>query len=83
MARLMMATAQYDAAMSLVNAPYPESFTALFEELKGDLYVLRGEPELARTAYDKAILASEDNVSEFLKLKRDDLGQVNPVEPVL
>jgi predicted negative regulator of RcsB-dependent stress response len=83
MARLMMATEQYDAAMSLVNTAYPESFTALFEELKGDLYVRRGETELARAAYDKAILASENNANEFLKLKRDDLGQMTLIEPAL
>lgn len=81
LARLMFSTEQYDAAMSLVNTSYPESFTALYEELKGDLYVARGETELARSAYDKAILASDNRASEFLKLKRDDLGAVNPGEP--
>lgn len=81
MARLMMATEQYDAALALVNAEYAESFTALYEELKGDLYVMRGENELARAAYDKAIQASDNKASDFLKIKRDDLGQVNLSEP--
>ncbi|MDQ1363777.1 MAG: hypothetical protein QG652_1639 [Pseudomonadota bacterium] len=76
LARLMMATEQYDAAMALVNTGYPESFTALYEELRGDLHVMRGENDLARAAYDKAIQASGDSVSDFLKIKRDDLGQV-------
>ena len=83
LARLMMTTEQYDAAMNLVNSAYPESFTALSEELKGDLYVLRGDIAAARTAYDKAILASDNSASEFLKLKRDDLGQVSLAEPAL
>lgn len=83
LARLLMAGEQYDAAMNLVNAVYPESFTALFEELKGDLHVKRGEIDAARTAYDKAIQASENSASEFLRLKRDDLGQVNVIEPAL
>lgn len=83
MARLMMATEQYDAAMTLLAAEYPESFTALYEELKGDLHVLRGETDLARAAYDKAIQASDDRASDFLKMKRDDLGQVNLSEPAL
>ncbi len=83
LARLLMATEQYDAAMNLVNINYPESFTALYEELKGDLYVVRGETDAARTAYDKAILASENRASDLLKLKRDDLGQLNLNEPVL
>ena len=77
LARIMLATEQFDLALNLVNSEYPESFTALFEELKGDLYVARGETELARIAYDKAIQASEARVSDFLKIKRNDLGQAS------
>lgn len=77
LARIMLATEQFDLALNLVNSEYPESFTALFEELKGDLYVVRGETELARIAYDKAIQASEARVSDFLKIKRNDLGQAS------
>ena len=82
LARIMLATEQFDLALNLVNSEYPESFTALFEELKGDLYVARGETELARIAYDKAIQASEARVSDFLKIKRNDLGQASISEPV-
>ena len=81
LARIMLATEQFDLALNLVNSEYPESFTALFEELKGDLYVARGETELARIAYDKAIQASEARVSDFLKIKRNDLGQASISEP--
>ena len=87
LARILMASEQYDAAMKLVAAEYPESFSALFEEFKGDLYVARGDVELARIAYDKAILASTvasaDRASDYLKIKRNDLGQRQLKEPAL
>lgn len=79
--RLMLATQQYDAAMSLISLVYPESFGALYEELKGDLHVARGEIDLARAAYDKALLLSADNPNDYLKIKRDDLGKVAIKEP--
>ena len=78
-----MASEQYDAAMKLVADEYPESFSALVEEFKGDLYVARGDVELARIAYDKAILASAEKTSDYLKIKRNDLGQRQLKEPAL
>jgi predicted negative regulator of RcsB-dependent stress response len=75
-ARLLLASQQYDAAFALINIEYPESFAALYEELKGDVHVARGEADLARAAYDKALLLSADMPNDFLKIKRDDLGKV-------
>ncbi|TNF37406.1 MAG: tetratricopeptide repeat protein, partial [Gammaproteobacteria bacterium] len=79
--RVLLAAQQYDQALSLLNIDYPESFASLYEELKGDVYVAKGDSDNARIAYDKAILASGEQANPLLQLKRDDLGVVNITEP--
>ena len=81
MMRLLSTTKQYEAALKLADIDYPESFSAIYEELKGDLYVLMKKFNEARLAYDKAILASAQQVSKWLQLKRDDLGEFQLKEP--
>ena len=81
MMRLLSTTQQYEAALKLADIDYPESFSSLYEELKGDLYVLMNKVNEARLAYDKAILASAQQVSKSLQLKRDDLGAFQLKEP--
>jgi predicted negative regulator of RcsB-dependent stress response len=79
--RVLFASENYDEALALANIDYPESFAALYEELKGDLYTARGELDKARAAYDSAILHSPDQANRWLRLKRDDLGNVTRTEP--
>ncbi len=79
--RLLFAGKQYDAALKLLNVDYPKSFAVMYEELKGDLYVAQGELNMARVAYDKAILNSGLQAGKWLKLKRDDLGSSEKQEP--
>ncbi|MDH5484961.1 MAG: tetratricopeptide repeat protein [Gammaproteobacteria bacterium] len=79
--RVLIATKNFDQALMLVNVDHPESFTAMYEELKGDLFVAQGKTEQARVAYDKALLLSSDRPSNWLKLKRDELGQSDMAEP--
>lgn len=79
--RILLAGKQYDQANALLNIDYPESFAALYEELKGDVYLAKGDNENARIAYDKAILSSGGQASQLLKLKRDDLGAADMSEP--
>jgi predicted negative regulator of RcsB-dependent stress response len=74
LARVLMASNKNDKALELLGVDIPVSFTALYEELKGDIYVSKGELDQARVAYDKAILSSGAQSSKWLKLKRDDLG---------
>jgi len=73
LARLMMAQKKYDKASDLLQAKHAPAFDALFEELKGDIFVVNGELEQARIAYDKAI-ASSGSSNRWLQLKRQDLG---------
>lgn len=75
--RILFANNELDQALALANTAYPESFAAMYEELKGDLYVAQGKKELARAAYDKAMQYSSNQTSGLLKLKRDELGQSN------
>ena len=81
MMRLLFTKQQYEAALKLADIDYPESFSALYEELKGDLYVSMKKPNEARLAYDKAIFSSKQQVNKWLQLKRDDLGESQLKEP--
>ncbi len=49
------------------------SFSVLYDELLGDAYVVLGEKEKARLAYQKALLKPTRN-SGLIQLKLDDLG---------
>lgn len=75
--RVLFANNELDQALAFANTAYPESFAAMYEELKGDLYVAQGKKELARAAYDKAMQYSSNQTNGLLKLKRDELGQVD------
>ncbi|MBT8129203.1 MAG: tetratricopeptide repeat protein [Gammaproteobacteria bacterium] len=77
LARILIAQKQYDEAESVLLGEHPAAFTAGYEELKGDLYVARGEIAQARVAYDKAINAADGNPGRWLLLKRQDLGSVD------
>lgn len=71
--RILISQKQYDEAEKMLASNHPAAFDALYEELKGDVFVAKGELEQARVAYDKAIARSE-NASRWLQLKRQDLG---------
>ena len=73
LARLMLSQKKYDEVNALLSSKHSEAFNALYEELKGDLFVAKGEIEQARIAYDKAI-AGSGNGNRWLRLKRQDLG---------
>lgn len=77
LARVLIADQQYDEAEAILLSGYPAGFTAGYEELKGDLYVAKGEIAQARVAYDKAINAADGGASRWLQLKRQDLGSVD------
>jgi len=74
LARILIAQKKYDEAETVLLAAHPSAFNAGYEELKGDLYVAKGEIGQARVAYDKAINATGGNASRWLILKRQDLG---------
>ena len=77
LARILIAQKQYDEAETILLAEHPSGFDAGYEELKGDLFVARGDVAQARVAYEKAINASDGNASRWLILKRQDLGSAD------
>ena len=77
-ARILLEQKKYDEVASILRAEHPPGFIAGYEELRGDMHVARGEIAQARAAYDKAINASEAGASQWLQLKRQDLGNTGP-----
>lgn len=65
---------QYDKALANLANVMPESFIASIEEAKGDIYVLQGKNDLARTAYQTAIDNDGLKASSVLQMKIDDLA---------
>jgi len=74
LARVLIAEKKYDEAEVILLSDHPAGFNVGYEELKGDLYVAKGEIAQARVAYDKAINAAAGSASRWLRLKRQDLG---------
>ncbi len=71
-ARILFAAKQFDNALALLSKDYPQSFSALYEELKGDIYLAQGKQDEARAAYDKAAMVIDNKASKWLRLKRDE-----------
>lgn len=82
-ARIMLDTGKADAAKSLIEKVEQDKFTSLYEELLGDIYTSLNDHELARKAYQKALLAGTTN-RDFIQMKLDDLGlpkiNISPIQ---
>lgn len=76
MARILLAQGKPDEALSLLNQGKPGSFEAAYEELKGDIFVAKGEQGQAQAAYTRALAAMEptEPSRSFVQMKLDDLG---------
>ena len=51
-----------------------DAYASLTNEIRGDIFVAKGEIEQAKDAYDQAIQAASGGGVEYLQLKRNDLG---------
>ena len=76
LARVLLANGKADDALQSLSNVNPGSFTASYEEVKGDIYVAKGSVEQARSAYSLALAALKpgDRGRNFLEMKLDDLG---------
>jgi predicted negative regulator of RcsB-dependent stress response len=74
LARVLLDQKKYDEVETWLLSEHPAAFDARYQELTGDLYVALGEIEQARVAYDKALRLEDANASQWLRLKRQDLG---------
>jgi predicted negative regulator of RcsB-dependent stress response len=78
LARVQVELQKYDDALSILASDLPQSFTAQVEELKGDIYMAKGEKGKARVAYQTA--ADNDGLegNNGLQYKIDNLAQATP-----
>ena len=75
LARVLVAQSDPDAALRLLESGLPLAYRGLVEEIRGDAYRAKGQIDEARAAYDRALQAAGSGVpSEYLQMKRDDLG---------
>ena len=77
LARVLHDEGKQDEALTLLNGVAPGTFEESYQELKGDIYVAKGDIEKARTAYTLALAAMSANERgrNFLQMKLDDLGK--------
>jgi predicted negative regulator of RcsB-dependent stress response len=72
--RLMLSTGEYEQGLQVINKVDPASssgFTAIYDELLGDLYVAMDRRDEARTSYQNAL--RNGSQSPLLQFKIDDL----------
>ena len=74
LARILLAMKKPDEALKLVEQSYPKSYESLLAELKGDIFAAQNKPKEARDAYDKAIASNQGGSTEFIEMKRANLG---------
>jgi predicted negative regulator of RcsB-dependent stress response len=81
LARVLWQLQKPDEALALLDLPDDDPFAALYQELRGDIQLARGDREAARRAYEKAIqLGPAAAGHEALQRKLDDLGAAAPVK---
>jgi predicted negative regulator of RcsB-dependent stress response len=81
LARVYIEQKKYDDAMAILSKKHAAAYDAQYEELKGDVYLARGEVTQARMAYDNALNLQGIAASKWLKLKRQNLGEASTQDP--
>jgi predicted negative regulator of RcsB-dependent stress response len=79
LARLKLSEGDADAALKLLDgAPSEIGFEAQFAEIRGDIYLAKGETELAIDSYQAALGALEEGVGnrQLLNIKLEALGAI-------
>lgn len=73
LARVLLSQEKADEAKIVLDAATGTTFSATWEELRGDILKVAGQLDDAKAAYNKAILAGSDN-RRLLQMKIADLG---------
>ncbi len=73
-ARILAAQDKVDEALTLINAAPVGGYKATIEELKGDLYLKKGDQAKARMAYEAASKESVASNRPLLEMKLNDLA---------
>lgn len=75
LARIQLAEGNAQQALSTLSGIDSDAFTAAAEEIRGDAYMATGDTGAARTAYQKALDASEPGTdTRLLRMKLDNIG---------
>ena len=75
LAQVQIQLEQFDQALATLAVEFPDDFSALAEELRGDALGRQGKKDEAIAAYRKAQLADPEPANpEFLRQKLNDLG---------
>ncbi|HTF98823.1 MAG TPA: tetratricopeptide repeat protein [Cellvibrio sp.] len=83
LARVLTAQKAYADALAQLSPEPATAFTAEYAEARGDILKLQGDLDAARTAYEKALAATDSQQQErymLLQMKVDDL-KVDPAAP--
>ena len=74
LARVLRQTGAVDEALETIDIAFPVAFLAAVEELRGDLYLVKGDRDKAREAYGNALAAPYSSVDrELVEMKFNDL----------
>ena len=74
LARLLLADNKVDEAQAMVGSEMSDAYASLANEIRGDIFVAKGEMEQAKEAYDQAMQSASGDGVEYLQLKRNNLG---------
>ncbi len=83
LARLLVSSGRHDEALTLLDGGDPGSFSARFDEIRGDVYYAQGDSESARAAYLQALNGEQSAPLDrgLVQMKLDDLPA--SVEPLV
>ncbi len=76
LARLMLGEGQNDEALRLIDAVNGDAYQGSYDEIRGDLFLAKQQPERAREAYASALQHLDPAASEreLVQMKLDNLG---------
>ena len=76
MAEILLDEKQYDEALKTLDATHPDSFNALYADLRGDALMAAGRVPDARAAYQEALAALDlkSGYRSFVQVKLDAVG---------
>ena len=75
LARLLVSSGRHDEALTLLDGGDPGSFSARFDEIRGDVYYAQGDSASARAAYLQALNGEQSALLDrgLVQMKLDDL----------
>lgn len=81
LARVLTAQKAFDDALAQLSPEPAAAFTSEYAEARGDILKLQGDLDAARTAFEKALAATDPQQQErfmLLQMKVDDLKEEGP-----